>query len=274
VTRFSVSAVLLASLISLVPAHKAFSSPLKAGKEAYEAGDYNAALTSFTEGFRTGDGASGYYMARMLELGLGIEADKAAAVRLYQQTAADGYVASLNRVALMHYTGEEGLTQDYTKAAEYFEAAAQQGDANALFNLGKLYFRGQGVEANPGKALEYYRKAADLDHILALNTLGGLYRSGAQTGADAKLAREYFARSAAFGNAVGLYETAEFILQESTDAEHQIEAHMHLNLASARAHPNAPEALAELTALMALEDIERAQERARQFVALEADHSE
>lgn len=264
-TRFSIFSVLFASFITT---HGALASPLEEGKASYDAGDYNAALTSFTEGFRNGDAASGYYMARMLELGLGIEADKAAAVRLYQQTAADGYVASLNRVALMHYTGEEGLTQDYAKAAEYFEVAALQGDANALYNLGKLFFRGQGVEANPGKALEYYRKAADLDHILALNTLGGLYRFGAQTGTDAELARDYFARSAAFGNAVGLYETAGFILQEATDAEHQIEAHMYLNLASARAHPNAPEALAELTALMTLKDIAIAQERARSFVAL------
>lgn len=260
------STVLLASLT--VP-HGASPSPLEAGKEAYEEGNYEGAVQAFSEGFRQGDTASGYYLARMLELGLGVEPDKAAATKLYQQMADDGFISSLNRVALMHYQGEEGITQDYEKAATYFEAAASEGDANALYNLGKLYFRGQGVEANPAKAMDYYRKAASLDHILALNTLGGLYRSGAQSGADAKLARDYFARSAAFGNAVGLFETAVFVLQESVDAEHQIEAHMYLNLASARAHPDAPKALQELTAVMSLHDVEVAQERARSFVALD-----
>lgn len=269
-TRLSVPSIFLATLLT---AQGVLASSLEEGKTAFDAGEYDVALGAFAQGYQAGDAASGYYMARMLELGLGVQVDRAAAVQLYRKTAADGYVASLNRVALMHYVGEEGLAQDYRQAAEYFEAAAQQGDANALYNLGKLYFRGQGVGADPVQALDYYRKAAALDHILALNTLGGLYRSGAQTGADAELARKYFARSAAFGNAVGLFETARFILQDATDTEHRIEAHMYLNLASARGHPNAPDALSELTAAMDLEDVEEAQARARQFVALEAAQS-
>ena len=109
--------------------------------------------------------------------------------------------------------------------------------------------------------------AAEKDHILALNTLGALYRAGAKGDADRTTAKSYFARSAAFGNAVGLFETARMILEEGTDPEQLVEAHMFLNLASARSHPNAPQALQELTALMAPEDVEKAQEKALGFVA-------
>lgn len=257
-----------AALLSLTVASGALAGPLEDGKAAFDAGQYEAAMQSFSEGFRNGDAASGYYLARMLELGLGVEADPTSAMRLYRQSAEGGNVEALNRVALMHYRGEAGAAQDYAEAARLFGLAAEQGDRNALFNLGKLYFEGKGVEKDPAQAIAYYRQAADKDHILALNTLGALYRAGATSAEDIARARGYFERSAAFGNAVGLFEMARLILEEGAEPANQIEAHMHLNLASARSHPNAPQALQELTAAMTQADVEAAQAKAREFVAL------
>lgn len=246
----------------------ALATPLEEGKAAFEARNYERALRSFGEGFRTGDAASGYYLARMLELGLGVDTDATAAMQLYRQAAAGGHLEALNRVALMHYRGEAGASQDYAEAARLFELAADQGDRNALFNLGKLYFEGKGVEKDAAQAIAYYRQAADQDHILALNTLGALYLAGAKSTADIAQARGYFERSAAFGNAVGLFELARLVLEAGTAPPRQIEAHMYLNLASARSHPNAPQALQDLTAAMAQSDVELAQSKARSFVAL------
>lgn len=259
-------------LVSL--ASGSWADPLDSGKLSFEAGEYQKALHFFTEGFRSGDPASGYYLGRMLELGLGVETDKAASVKIFKQSAADGFAAALNRVALMHYRGEESVSQDYQKAAEYFEIAAEMGDANALFNLGKLYFLGQGVPENTDRALTLFRQAAHKDHVLALNTLGALYREGARSQTDLNLARQFFARSAAYGNAVGLYETGRFTLASAETAEDQITAHMYFNLAVARAHPDAIRALSDLTAAMDVEDIVSAQERARKFTALPATSAE
>ncbi len=256
-----------ATLLSLAFASGALAGPLEDGKTAFDAGQYETAMQSFSEGFRSGDAASGYYLARMLELGLGVEADPTSAMRLYRQSAEGGNVEALNRVALMHYRGEAGAAQDYAEAVRLFGLAAEQGDRNALFNLGKLYFEGKGVEKDPARAIAYYRQAANKDHILALNTLGALYRAGATSAEDIARARGYFERSAAFGNAVGLFEMARLILEEGAEPANQIEAHMHLNLASARSHPNAPQALQELTAAMTQADVEAAQEKARDFVA-------
>lgn len=257
-----------AILLSFTLASGALAGPLEDGKAAFDAGQYETAMQSFSEGFRNGDAASGYYLARMLELGLGVEADPTSAMRLYRQSAEGGNVEALNRVALMHYRGEAGAAQDYAEAVRLFDLAAEQGDRNALFNLGKLYFEGKGVEKDPAQAIAYYRQAADKDHILALNTLGALYRAGATNAEDIARARGYFERSSAFGNAVGLFEVARLILEEGTEPTSQIEAHMHLNLASARSHPNAPQALQELTAAMMQADVEAAQAKARDFVAL------
>ncbi|WP_286906372.1 tetratricopeptide repeat protein [Roseovarius sp.] len=244
------------------------AAPLDEGRAAFEAGRYEAAMQAFSDGFRQGDAASGYYLARMLELGLGIDPDPAAALRLYRLAAEAGHVEALNRVALMHYRGEAGVAQDYTEAARLFGRAAEQGDRNALFNLGKLHFEGKGVPKDVPKALANYRQAAELDHILALNTLGALYRGGGKNAEDRGQAKAYFERSAALGNAVGLFEMARITLEEGTDPAHQIDAHMYLNLASARAHPNAARALQDLTAAMARSDVELAQGKARAFVAV------
>lgn len=266
-----------AVLISVFMGHAALATPLEDGRAAFDAGSYETAMEAFGEGFRSGDAASGYYLARMLELGLGVDADTAAAMRLYKTAAEGGHVEALNRVALMAYRGEAGMAQDYAEAARLFGLAAEQNDPNALFNIGKLYFEGKGVEQSVPDAIAYYRRAAELDHILALNTLGALHRAGAGAGAnsggqgDVDQSRAYFARSAAFGNAVGLFETARATLEDSVEPASQIDAHMYLNLASARSHPNAPGALQELTAVMTPEDVATAQEKARAFVALTAE---
>jgi TPR repeat protein len=42
----------------------------------------------------------------------------------------------------------EGVPQDHTKAAKWFRKAAEQGDAQAQYNLGLMYDKGQGVPQN------------------------------------------------------------------------------------------------------------------------------
>jgi TPR repeat protein len=250
--------------------HGAWAGALEDGKAAFEGGQYQTALQFFSDGLGAGDTASGYYMARMLELGLGVEADLVAAMTLYRQAANGGNIEAINRLALMHYRGEGGAAQDYQEAARLFGLAAERGDANALFNLGKLHFEGKGVPKDAAQAVAYYKRAAAKDHVLALNTLGALYKMGAKSPEDLEQARAYYARSAALGNAVGLYETARMVLEAGMTPAQQIEAHMYLNLASARSHPNAPQALEELTSVMALADVLAAQDQARRFTAISA----
>ena len=59
----------------------------------------------------------------------------------------------------MYYFGE-GVKQDYAKALEWFQKAAEQGYATAQNNLGSMYYNGQGVKVNYAKAAEWFQKAA------------------------------------------------------------------------------------------------------------------
>ena len=59
----------------------------------------------------------------------------------------------------MYYHGH-GVDVNYKKAIEWYEKAAEQGDAQAQYNLGSMYYNGQGVDVNYKKAFEWFEKAA------------------------------------------------------------------------------------------------------------------
>ncbi|QIC72349.1 sel1 repeat family protein [Acinetobacter indicus] len=50
------------------------------------------------------------------------------------------------------YANGQGVTQNYSKAFEWYSRAAAQGDADAQYRLGLMYASGQGVTQNYSKA--------------------------------------------------------------------------------------------------------------------------
>lgn len=64
-----------------------------------------------------------------------------------------------------YYAGVDGfMRQDYTKAREHFEKAAEYKHPEALYYLGNIYQDGLDVTADEETALDYYRRAAELEH--------------------------------------------------------------------------------------------------------------
>ncbi|MGE4429776.1 MAG: SPOR domain-containing protein [Sphingobium sp.] len=61
---------------------------------------------------------------------------------------------------------------DYAKAVGEWTPLAQQGDADAQFNLGQAYKLGRGVPVNIDLAIDYYRKAAAQGHARAEDNYG------------------------------------------------------------------------------------------------------
>jgi TPR repeat protein len=102
------------------------------------------------------------------------------------------------------YMNGQGLVKDYGKAREWFQKAADAGNALAMNNVGALYEKGQGVAQDYGKAREQYQKAADADNPLAMNNLGALYVNGQGVAQDYGKAREWFQKAADAGNALAM----------------------------------------------------------------------
>lgn len=111
-------------------------------------------------------------------------------------------------LGVMYYTGEavsknlsgQILENDPEMAAGWFFRAAEQGYADAQFNLGLLYANGEGVPQDMKQTAELFRKAAEQGHVDAQNNLGALYFTGEGVERDENKAIEWFEKAAAQGN--------------------------------------------------------------------------
>lgn len=97
--------------------------------------------------------------------------------------------------------GYGGVIPDYAEAALWYAKAANQGHAQAQWNLGNLYANGMGVEPDLREAVEWYTKAALQGHAQAQNDLGEHYSYGQGINEDKYTAVEWYSKAAQQGNA-------------------------------------------------------------------------
>lgn len=69
--------------------------------------------------------------------------------------------------------------QRYMAAFAAWKKAAQDGDAEASYRIGKLYADGKGVVRNMADAVVWYTRGAEAGHIDAQFQLGTIYATGA-----------------------------------------------------------------------------------------------
>jgi uncharacterized protein len=63
------------------------------------------------------------------------------------------------QLATQYFLGR-GAPKDWTLAAKWYEAAAENGDSGAQYIIGSFYEHGDGVERDLNKALAWYVQAA------------------------------------------------------------------------------------------------------------------
>jgi len=122
------------------------------------------------------------------------------------------------------YANGDGVTQDYAKARELYEKAADKGDAVAMTNLGTLYANGDGVTQDYAKARELYEKAADKGDAVAMFNLGALYANGDGVTQDDAKAREWFKKAADKGDASAKANLEQLSIREAFGAGRYAEA--------------------------------------------------
>jgi|GEM_PF-1339180 len=79
------------------------------------------------------------------------------------------------------------------------QAAAERGDLDAQYRLGKSYLEGRGVGRNPEKARLWLRKAAEKFHYGAQYALAQLYEDGAGSAPDFLKAAQWYQLAARLG---------------------------------------------------------------------------
>jgi TPR repeat protein len=79
-----------------------------------------------------------------------------------------------NFLALWTYYGQAKFEESIKK----FRSLAEIHHPDALFNLGVIYHRGDGVPKDNSMAVMYWRRAADLGHTPSMNSAGTTLTKG------------------------------------------------------------------------------------------------
>ncbi len=125
-----------------------------------------------------GDRSATRQLADMYYVGKdGVEQNFSEAARWYERLAKQGDVRAQTTMGLMYSRGY-GVKKDSQAAHRWWNFAAAQNDPGAQYNLGLSYANGDGVAQDPAKAVEWYNKAAGRGHVQAQHNLGMLYHEG------------------------------------------------------------------------------------------------
>ena len=98
------------------------------------------------------------------------------------------------------YCQGEGTEVNYEKALYWWEKAAEQGDVRAQYNVGDMYNDGEGTEVNYEKALYWFEKAAEQGYVKAQFATGWIYYKGEGTKRNKEKALYWWEQAAAQGN--------------------------------------------------------------------------
>lgn len=127
------------------------------------------------------------------------------ALREWRQQANQG---DANAMTNLGYLFEQGLAvrQDYNEAMRWYREAAEARQPQALHNLGMLYANGYGVEKNDREALRFFRDAvAESELPESEHMIGVAYHEGLGTTQDRTQALDWFLRAARQGYAPAQY---------------------------------------------------------------------
>jgi tetratricopeptide (TPR) repeat protein len=148
-------------------------------------------------------GISSYFAAVALFFavnGQGVTQDYAKAIEWYEKAADKDNAPAMYNLGVLFGTGR-GVKQDYATARNRFEKAAAEDFAPAMYNLGVFYQYGYGVSPDRAKAQEWYEKAAAKDNTDAMFRLGSLYYNGEGVTQDYAKAIEWYEKAADKDNA-------------------------------------------------------------------------
>lgn len=175
------------------PSSPRMINPLDAarqGTEAFQAGNLQEAIASWTKAAELGHIASQWQLGRLFAGGDGgVQRDDLKAFHYFSQivethgddepTSPQAQYARSAFVRLGSYylAGIPGteVKQDFSLAWRmFYHAASVFGDSEAQYQIGRMYLDGTGVEFNPRMAANWLRTAADKGHVPAQATLGEL----------------------------------------------------------------------------------------------------
>lgn len=131
-----------------------------AGRDAYRAGDYGAALEDFLRAAEQGHIESQFLCGQMYRRGVGVEANDKLALSWYKRAAKQGHLGGQMACGSIYEEGR-GTAVDLKRALSWYEQAAKQGCVDAQLKCGYMYYGGRAETRNPKKARRWMESAAE-----------------------------------------------------------------------------------------------------------------
>lgn len=114
-------------------------------------------------------------------------------VSLYEQAISQGDADAMNDLGSLYYDGR-GCEQSFTKTVHYYEMAAEHGHELAQENLGYCYYYGRNIPVDYEKAFKCFAAGAFCGRVCSLYKIGDMYRNGYYVGKNPYLAFRIYLR--------------------------------------------------------------------------------
>ena len=120
-------------------------------------------------------------------------------IKRLEELVKQGDTDAMTRLGLMYDSGK-GVPQNFEKAKELYEQAANLGNAGAINNLGTMYYFGQCGPRDYSKAKECFEQSAILGNDIAMVNLGCMYEYGLAVSQDFEKAKKWYEEAYKAGN--------------------------------------------------------------------------
>ena len=107
------------------------------------------------------------------------------------------------------YRDGKGVEQNIEKAIHYLTQSSIKGNIGAMLDLAKIYHSGISIEKNYHKAIEWYKKAADKDDMGAILSLAEIYSNGDDSIRNMETAIHYYKIAAEKDNSIALFKLGQ-----------------------------------------------------------------
>lgn len=151
-TVLSLALPLLAASMLAAPAH----ADVKDGVDAWQAGNYAAAVAEWRPLALTGDADAQFNLGQAYKLGRGVPADLVQAEAWYRRAAKQGHLQAEDNLGLVLFTANRRQ-----EAMPFILASAARGEPRAQYVLGTAHFNGDLAAQDWPRAYALTKRASD-----------------------------------------------------------------------------------------------------------------
>jgi len=139
-----------------------------------------------------------YRIAWLLVRGVKGEPGVTRGIEILTDSANQGNTEALSELGDMYLEGDT-VPKDVGRAMEYYQTATTRGSAEAAFKLGMIYDMGQDIEGDHEKAIPWFLMAAERGYPAAQLYVANIYKDGWGVPRDYQAAAKWYAMAAENG---------------------------------------------------------------------------